>query len=207
MLKTFRAAVFAAGMMLVDGAAAKKLGLGQPITAEQLRGWDIDVRGDGAGLPAGSGSALQGQSLFSERCARCHGANGQGGNGGPELKGGQGSLATSAPVKTVGSFWPHAPTIFDYIRRSMPMGQAQSLSADEAYALTAYLLFINSIITDLNFEVTQATLPAIQMPNRNGFIMDNREKAEAVFWNAQPCMARCALVAPPGGDAAAAHTR
>lgn len=178
-----------------NSAFAEKLGLGQPTTAEQLRGWDIDVRGDGAGLPPGSGTAALGKALFAERCMKCHSEGGQGGAVGPALKGGQGSLATSAPLKTIGSYWPYAPTIFDYVRRSMPMGQAQSLTPDEAYALTAYLLYINGIVGDLSFEASPQTLPAVKMPNRDGFIMDDRESSEASFWTIKPCMAKCAPIA------------
>ena len=148
-------------------APAKRLGLGQTASAEQIRGWDIDVRADGAGLPAGSGSVAQGQAIYQARCLACHGANGEKGVA-PRLAGGQGTLATRAPVLTVGSYWPYATTLYDYIHRAMPLDRPQSLTPDEVYAVTAYTLHLNGIVT-ADAILDAASLATIKMPNREGF--------------------------------------
>ena len=148
-------------------APAQRLGLGTTPSAEQVRGWDIDVRADGTGLPAGSGTVAQGRAIYEARCLACHGANGEKGLA-PRLAGGQGTLATKAPVLTVGSYWPYAPTLFDYIRRAMPQDSPQSLTADEVYAVTAYTLHLNGIV-GADAVLDAASLAAIKMPNRNGF--------------------------------------
>jgi mono/diheme cytochrome c family protein len=148
-------------------APAERLGLGQTPSAQQIRGWDIDVRADGAGLPAGSGSVAQGRAIYQARCLACHGENGEKGTA-PRLAGGQGSLAGKAPVLTVGSYWPYAPTLFDYIRRAMPLDSPQSLTADEVYAVTAYTLHLNGIVAgDAVLDAT--SLAKTRMPNRDGF--------------------------------------
>jgi S-disulfanyl-L-cysteine oxidoreductase SoxD len=143
-------------------------GFGNPATAEEIAGWDIDVAADGAGLPPGSGSVQQGEELYARLGAKCHGAKGEGGEGGPPLVGGIGSLNTDTPLKTIGSYWPHAPVLFDYIHRAMPADNPQSLTADEVYALCAYLLYLNGIIPgDAVMDAT--TLPQVVMPNHAGF--------------------------------------
>lgn len=149
-------------------AAHAPLGLGRAPTAEEVRGWDIDVRPDGRGLPAGQGTVAQGQALYAQRCAACHGPNGQGATA-PRLVGGVGSLASKSPVRTVGSFWPYAPTVFDYVYRSMPFDRPASLSAPEVYALTAYLLYANGVVT-ADAVMNAQSLPAVVMPNREGFV-------------------------------------
>lgn len=149
--------------------AAEGPALGASVTAEELAAWNISIQPDGEGLPAGSGNAVAGKKIYLEKCAACHN---QDGTGQPfdRLAGGQGTLATAAPVKTVGSFWPYATTVFDYIRRAMPFQAPQSLTNDETYALTAYLLSINGIVKE--GEVMNAkTLPGVQMPNRDGFVL------------------------------------
>ena len=148
-------------------ASAQRLGLGQAPSAAQVRGWDIDVRADGAGLPAGAGSVAQGRALYQARCLACHGIDGEKGTA-PRLAGGQGTLAGKAPVLTVGSYWPYAPTLYDYIRRAMPLDSPQSLSADEVYAVTAYTLHLNGIV-GAGAVLDAASLAAIRMPNRDGF--------------------------------------
>ncbi|GGX94825.1 c-type cytochrome [Massilia dura] len=148
-------------------APVQRLGLGQTPSAGQIRGWDIDVRADGAGLPAGSGSVAQGRAIYGARCLACHGANGERGTA-PRLAGGQGTLADKAPVLTVGSYWPYAPTLYDYIRRAMPQDSPQSLTVDEVYAVTAYTLHLNGII-GAEAVLDAASLAAIRMPNREGF--------------------------------------
>ena len=148
-------------------APVKRLGLGQVPSAEQIRGWDIDVRADGAGLPAGSGSVAQGQAIYQARCLACHGEKGEKGTG-PRLAGGQGTLASKAPVLTVGSYWPYATTLYDYIHRAMPLDSPQSLTPDEVYAVTAYTLHLNGIVK-ADAVLDGAALAAIRMPNRDGF--------------------------------------
>ena len=110
----------------------------------------------------------------------------------PILSGGAGTLGGHDPVRSIGSYWPYASTVFDYIRRAMPYGNAQSLTPDEIYAVTAYVLFLNDIITDEDFELNRDNFPSIRMPNQPNFYDDDRETAERAFWNPQPCMANCA---------------
>lgn len=138
-----------------------------PDTAE-IQAWNIDVRPDGTGLPTGSGNALQGEDVYLQKCAACHGEFGEGVGRFPALIGGDNSLASDRPIKTVGSFWPYATTLWDYINRSMPFGNAQSLSADEVYSLVAYVLNMNDLLGD-DVTLDQDSLPKIIMPNRNGF--------------------------------------
>lgn len=144
-----------------------RLGLGQTPSADQIRGWDIDVRADGAGLPAGRGSVAQGQAIYQTRCLACHGANGEQGPA-PRLAGGRGSLATKTPVLTVGSYWPYATTLYDYIQRAMPLDSPQSLTPDEVYAVTAYTLHLNGIV-EADAVLDATSLAGIRMPNRDGF--------------------------------------
>jgi len=165
MFKTLALAGLLAGC--APTAPRPPLGLGQTPTAAQIRGWDIDVRADGAGLPAGSGSVVQGQAIYAARCLACHGANGEQGPA-PRLAGGQGTLATKSPVLTVGSYWPYATTLYDYIHRAMPLDRPQSLTPDEVYAVTAYTLHLNGIVK-ADAVLDAQSLAAIRMPNRDGF--------------------------------------
>ena len=167
-----RLLAFAITTALVAPAAAQDFGVGRPPTLAEIRAWDIDVRGDGAGLPAGSGSVAKGKTIFAGKCAMCHGVKGEGGVG-PALAGGIGTLATPDPLKTVGSYWPYAPPVFDYIRRAMPYNAPQSLTADETYAVTGYVLRLNGLVA-ADAVMTSATLPKVVMPNRNGFSGDPR---------------------------------
>ena len=180
--------------VVTAAGAAEKRGIGSPVSPQEIAGWDIDVRGDGTGLPSGSGTARQGQTIFASRCAKCHGDEGQGDSEGPALKGGIGSLATKNPVKTIGSFWPYAPPIFDYVRRSMPLDAPQSLAPDEVYALAAFLLHVNGQLPDQEEHISRTNLPLIAMPNRDGFVSDDREQSEKSFWNRNPCVRNCAPV-------------
>jgi mono/diheme cytochrome c family protein len=149
-----------------------KYGVGQPPTPEQIRGLGAAVAPDGTGLPEGSGTAAAGRSVYAARCARCHGDKGEGGIG-PLLFGGQGTLNTAKPVKTVGSYWPYATTVWDYINRAMPFDQPGVLKPAEAYGLVAYILNLNGIIG--NDDVMNAkSLPKVRMPNRDGFVADPR---------------------------------
>jgi S-disulfanyl-L-cysteine oxidoreductase SoxD len=143
-------------------------GFGHPATAEEISGWNIDIAPDGTGLPPGSGSVAQGKDLYDRLGAKCHGAKGEGTETAPALVGGIGSLATDQPVKTVGSYWPYATTLFDYIHRAMPADKPQSLAPDEVYALCAYLLYLNGIVPEDAIMDAQS-LPKVVMPNHAGF--------------------------------------
>ena len=140
-----------------------KPGLGQPVTDYPVS----IVSPDGSGLPAGSGTVAEGKSVYGQYCAACHGVDGQ--QPGNRLAGGVGSLASNRPVKTVGSFWPYATTLYDYIARAMPYNQEKVLSVDETYAVTAYVLSLNSILGD-GAMLDEITLPLVEMPNQNGFV-------------------------------------
>ncbi len=153
-------------------AQADKSGLGTPPDAALLRAWDIDVSPNGAGLPSGSGSVSDGRRIYAARCAACNGDEGQG-QPMDRLAGGRGSLTSEQPIKTVGSFWPYATTLFDYVRRAMPFDSPQSLTPDEVYAVSAFVLFLNGIVNQ-DGVMDAATLSAVSMPNRNGFVSDPR---------------------------------
>lgn len=142
--------------------------LGQEVKPEEIAAWDITIPPDGTGLPSGSGTAAEGEAVYNAKCAACHGVQGIKGPADP-LVGGIGTLASKKPVKTVGSYWPYATTLFDYIRRAMPYSAPESLSSDEVYALSAYLLFLNGII-DPEMQIDAKTLPQVKMPNRDGFV-------------------------------------
>jgi len=146
--------------------------IGTPLTDQDLAAWNIDVAPDGRGLPAGSGDVATGAHIFAAKCAACHGALGEGGLG-DQLVGGQGTLTSAKPKRTVGSYWPYATTLFDYIRRAMPYNAPESLSADEVYALSAFLLNQNGIVP-ANTRLDAASLPRVAMPNRGGFVADPR---------------------------------
>ena len=143
--------------------------LGIEATLEEVAEWDIGIEPNGEGLPPGSGTALDGDSVYTLHCFSCHGAEGRG-QLNDVLVGGHGTLDGPAPRKTVGSFWPYATTVFDYIRRTMPYQEPQSLSDDQVYALTAYLLFLNGIIQE-DEPMNARTLPKVRMPNRDNFIL------------------------------------
>lgn len=152
--------------------AEQKFGFGQPVTPEQIAAWDINVFADGRNLPDGSGTVTQGGTIYAQQCAACHGSKGEGGSG-DKLVGGIGTLASGKPVKTVGSYWPYAPTLFDYIRRAMPLTAPQSLSNEQVYAVTAYLLHLNGLV-EQDARLDAKSLAAIKMPNRDGFVPDPR---------------------------------
>ena len=150
-----------------QSTSAQRYGIGRPATVTEVAGWNIDARADGAGLPAASGSVRQGRSIYEDKCAACHGAKGEGGPG-PRLVGGYGTLTAASPVLSVGSFWPYATTLYDYINRAMPFDQPQSLTPAQVYAVTAYTLRLNGIVGE-DAVLDQSSLPAIEMPNRRGF--------------------------------------
>lgn len=155
--------------------SAESPNLGKPASPGEIASWDVSIGPDGAGLPAGRGTPQQGEQVYLAKCVGCHGEKGVGKPndrlvGGPEL------LAPGqAPVKTVGNFWPYATTVFDYVRRAMPLNDPKSLKDDEVYAVVAYLLWLNGVI-DENETIDAKTLPAVRMPNRDGFVRFSREK-------------------------------
>ncbi len=158
------AAALAAG----GACAAEPYGIGHTATPQDIAGWDIDVSPGGAGLPPGRGDARQGEAIFAEKCASCHGARGDG-KPMDRLVGGLGTLRDKKPEKTVGSYWPYATTLFDYVRRAMPLNAPQSLTPDQVYAVSAYVLFLNGIVP-LDTMLDPDNLAKINMPNRNGFV-------------------------------------
>ena len=180
------AAAYASVVAPRDG----KFGLGRFATKNELAAWDKDISPDGTGLPVGSGDAIDGEEIFSERCAFCHGDFAEGVDNWPELAGGLDTLADEDPVKTVGSYWPYLSTTWDYVKRSMPFGYAQSLTDDEVYAIVAYILYSNDII-DEDFVLSNETFFDVKMPNANGFIIDDRLTSESHFWNKKVCMSDC----------------
>lgn len=174
--------------------APARYGFGKPATAAQIKGWDIDIRGDdGLGLPPGKGTVKQGETLYLAQCASCHGEFGEGNGRWPELMGGEGTLTSDDPRKTIGSYWPYAPVVFDYVRRTMPFNAPQSLSDDEVYAITAYLLHINDVLP-ADAELDAARLKAVKLPNRDGFIQG--DPRPDVVTAGEPCMSNC-RTSPP----------
>ena len=177
--------IFAAMTVSAVAEEAGYYGLGRAATEEEIAGWDIDVRPDGVGLPAGSGSVEDGELLYEEKCSTCHGSFGEGEGRWPILAGGEGTLDEEKPEKTVGSYWPYASTLWDYIHRAMPFTAPQSLSDDETYALTAYVLYLNDIV-DEEFVLTQESFQEIEMPNKDGFFIDPRPDVIT-----EACMSEC----------------
>jgi cytochrome c len=165
-------ASLAAGV-ISSAAYAQDYNIGAPASAQEIAGWDIDIRPDGMGLPVGSGNALDGEESYEMFCASCHGVFGEGEGRWPVLTGGEGTLADDRPVKTVGSYWPYASTLFDYIRRAMPFTAPLSLDDQQVYDITAYVLYMNDIIED-DFELSHENLAQIKMPNEDGFYIDDR---------------------------------
>lgn len=179
-----------AAALLATPAMAEKLGLGRPALPEEIAAWDKDVRPDGTGLPVGSGDALVGEEIFAEKCAACHGDFAEGVDNWPKLAGGMNTLNRKDPVKTVGSYWPHVSTVWDYVNRSMPFGSAQTLEPDEVYAIVAYILFSNDLIED-DYVLSNENLAAFQLPNANGFFVDNRDATEYAQFSQPACMENC----------------
>jgi cytochrome c len=157
----------AAGIAMAAQVAPPKLG--RPATPDDVAKADISIPPDGKGLPTGSGSATQGAQVYNQKCEVCHGSMGAGTPSGDRLVGGIGTLNSPNPIKTVGSYWPYATTVFDYIRRAMPITNPQSLSNDEAYAVTAYILSLDNIVPK-DATLDAQSLPKVQMPNKAGFV-------------------------------------
>ena len=151
-------------------APGKPPAFGAAVSAEEVARFDISIPPSGAGLPGGSGTAKQGATVYVAKCLACHGEKGAG-KPADALVGGIGSLATARPVRTVGSYWPYATTLFDYVRRAMPITNPLSLTDDEVYAVSAYVLFLNGIVGE-DAVMNAQTLPQVKMPNRDGFVSD-----------------------------------
>ena len=170
---------------------AEKLGLGRPALPEEIAAWDWEITPDGRGLPVGSGDAVDGEEVFAALCASCHGDFAEGIGRWPELAGGIDTLADDDPVKTVGSYWPYVSTVVDYVKRSMPFGYAGSLTDNEVYAIVAYILYSNDLIED-DFVLSNETVFDVDMPNSEGFLIDDRDLTEYVQWSGfEPCMTNC----------------
>ncbi len=165
-------------------------GLGRAAHPEEIAAWDVDVLPDGRGLPEGSGNAFDGEEIFAEKCGSCHGDFAEGVDNWPVLAGGFDTLADEDPVKTVGSYWPYLSTAYDYIYRSMPFGEAGTLTPDETYAIVAYILYSNDLIDD-EFELTHENLAEFNMYNAEGFVVDDRDALEYSQWRREPCMENC----------------
>ena len=170
--------------------AGKTFGLGREATAEEVAAWDIDIRPDGQGLPVGQGSVLEGEEIYLVQCAVCHGDFGEGAGRWPVLAGGADTLAGEDPLKTVGSYWPYLSTVYDYVHRAMPFGNAQSLSDDQVYAVTAYILYLNDVVDDEEFVLSNETFGDIKMPNEDGFFMDDRDSSP-IMAKKEACMSNC----------------
>jgi cytochrome c len=155
------------------GQAIPPYGIGRPVPSNLIKQRDISVLPNGKGLPAGHGTGRAGQGLYERSCGACHGSQGEGQGDYPPLVGGRGTLATAKPIQTVGSFWPYATTVWDYIHRAMPYEAPGSLNSDQVYALTAYILYLNGIVGK-DEVLSEQTLPNVKMPNRDGFIPDPR---------------------------------
>ena len=178
--------VTALGLGAADSQSAGGPRYGKPISEADLAAWDIDIRTpDGKGLPGGKGSVAEGKALYDQQCVACHGEAAKGGTMFGTMVGGIGSFTTGTRVLTPGSMYPYAPILFDYIRRTMPMTAPQSLTNDQVYALSAYILSLNGLVPD-NAVMDAASLAKLAMPNRNGFVRDDRPDT-----NARRCMANC----------------
>jgi len=164
------AAAALAACASLQPASGKPPAFGAAVSAEEIARFDISIPPSGTGLPKGGGSAKQGAAVYAAKCLACHGEKGAGKPADP-LAGGIGSLATARPVRTVGSYWPYATTLFDYVRRAMPLSNPLSLADDEVYAVSAYVLFLNGIVGE-DAVMNAQTLPQVKMPNRDGFVSD-----------------------------------
>lgn len=184
--KSLLALGLGAAVAFSGAANAGKYQIGNTATPEEIAGWDIDIRPDGKGLPAGEGTVEAGEELYEQFCATCHGLFGEGEGRWPVLAGGQDTLTEERPTKTVGSYWPYASTLYDYIRRAMPFTAPRSLSDQQVYDITAYVLYLNELIEE-DFVLTQNNLASIKMPNQDSFFVDPRPDVKN-----ERCMKNCA---------------
>ncbi len=180
------AAACATAPRMSQNPPAPTVGFGKPISEVDIAPWNIDIRtSDGRGLPPGRGSVAQGKSVYEAKCIECHGAEAKGGSVYGPMVGGIGSFTTDRRVVTPGSMYPYAPILFDYIRRTMPMDKPQTMTNDEVYAVSAYLLHLNGLVP-AEAVMNASTMPKVAMPNRDGFIPDDRPDTRAVR-----CMQNC----------------
>ncbi len=186
MFKSLNLGVVAIALAVSGAVSAGPLGIGSTATAEMIAGWDIDIRPDGTGLPDGEGSVADGEGLYEAKCASCHGLFGEGAGRWPVLAGGEGTLDTAHPEKTVGSYWPYASTLWDYIHRAMPYPAPQSLTDDEVYSISAYVLYLNDIVDD-DFIANKETFAQVKMPNEPNFYIDDRPDVQN-----ERCFKNCA---------------
>jgi cytochrome c len=175
---------------LATPALAGKFNLGRDATKAEVSAWDIDVRPDGQGLPEGKGTVAEGEAIYAEKCASCHGDFGEGIDRWPVLAGGHDTLKSERPVKTIGSYWPYLSTVFDYVNRAMPFGEARSLEPNEVYAITAYLLNLNDVV-DSEFELSKENFVSTRLPNEANFIDDTRPDTPIIAKGKEPCMSDC----------------
>ena len=176
----------AAPQPMAQSATKVDAKFGKPISEADIAAWNIDIRtSDGKGLPVGHGSVAEGKAIYDVKCLACHGAEAKGGSVYGTMVGGIGSFKTTTRVLTPGSMYPYAPILFDYIRRSMPMDRPQTMTANEVYAVSAYLLNLNGLVP-ADAVMDAQSMPKVQMPNRNGFILDDRPDTRAVR-----CMTNC----------------
>ncbi|MBW0157390.1 c-type cytochrome [Sedimentimonas flavescens] len=191
-MSKFRNLVIATALTapLAVPAFAEPLGLGRAALPEEIAAWNLDVSPDGTGLPPGSGSVADGEELFSDKCAVCHGEFAEGVDNWPKLAGGMDTLNRKDPLKTVGSYWPYLSTVWDYAHRSMPFGNAQTLSVDETYAIVAYIIYSNDLVDD-DFVLSNENFLEVEMPNADGFIVDDRETVEYPEFSKPACMENC----------------
>jgi S-disulfanyl-L-cysteine oxidoreductase SoxD len=185
------ATIFACGVA-ASPVMAEKLGLGRAALTDEIAAWNLDVNPSGEGLPSGAGSVADGEEIFAQKCAACHGDFAEGVDNWPKLAGGDGTLDHDDPVKTVGSYWPYLSTTWDYVNRSMPFGDAQSLEHDEVYAIVAYILYSNDLV-DEDFVLTDENFLDVEMPNTGGFFIDDRDRVELAAFSAEPCMRNCKM--------------
>ncbi|MBL4749080.1 MAG: c-type cytochrome [Amylibacter sp.] len=183
--------VLIAVSFIASPVMAGSLGLGRAATPDEVAAWNTDIRPDGMGLPVGSGSVADGEEIFAEKCAACHGDFGEAVGRWPVLAGGHGSLSDARPVKTVGSYWPYLSTVYDYVYRAMPFGNAASLTADETYAIVAYIMYVNDTVDDESFVLSNKNFLDIPQENVDGFFMDDRDKVEYPKFSQVACMTDC----------------
>lgn len=188
MSRSLKLAALAA--LVATPAFAGQFNLGREATPAEIAAWDIDVRPDGTGLPEGSGTVADGEEIFVERCAICHGDFGEGVDRWPVLAGGQGTLTRARPVKTIGSYWPYLSTVYDYVQRAMPFGEAASLSNDETYAIVAYLMYVNDLVDD-EFVLSKENFTEVRLVNEDNFFMDDRMETEFPLFTQEACMTNC----------------
>jgi S-disulfanyl-L-cysteine oxidoreductase SoxD len=169
---------------------ADPLGLGRAALPEEIAAWDVAVMPDGRGLPPGHGNVYDGEDLWIDHCAACHGDFAEGAGAWPPIVGGRGSLTAARPLKTVESYWPYLSTVWDYVNRSMPFGAAQTLEDDEVYAIVAYILYSAGLVDD-DFELSHENFSEIRLPNESGFYIDDRAVVEFPIFKQDPCMSDC----------------